>query len=1247
MKKNKWMVPFLVGGATLLAVGCEREQSVETGGIPGSRVIFSALTSYENSDATRTEYSGIVFGPSELTGTTNQVERIDWVSNDTHKDKFTVNYVAGTALNNSADYVVSSVNEENYNSRAGVVEADRSHILEWAGGSEHKFYAMYPTNTVNSDARLTVNRFQGVLYPSQPQTHTQSVKAADGTGPSWTRRLPNMDYAYMVAYAGTDNGMISGNSVTLPFRPAVTTFEFRLRRNAGEGGANIRYFKMISETAGDRTAKALTGQYSFDITSGDARGALWAGDAAVTVPAVTDANRVITVDFGEEGAVLPEASTTDYLDFTIFALPVSYNNLKIQLIDVNEKTREVALNDKSTGQGHAFQGGKKYVITNSSVPGEWIYVIEEIPDIVGYGHNPMLKPFSVKSYKYTKTDEHGVPTQVFPVAWKTQYTLDGETWIDLTSDGVNIPGPDGKWNATFKTDNLTGIGIGALVDTEDRTASIEGIAQGTIEGDEAAAAQRAKLATHALRGTSTNPFDLSIHPTYGTDIDQETTRTTANCYIISAPGVYMFPCVYGNAITKGLENKSAYWPAAATDAAIIDDAGVSTLDQVNTVYNTDDAGWRAYTPRFYNAINREIASPYILEDIRVTGKNAAVIWQDTEEGHEIVPFDEGNVGIIQKSIGGKTVDFIWFKVEPDNIKPGNFVIALRGSVPGVLSETWNILWSWHIWVTADDLTPQTLGNYEVMPRNIGWFDSNNGSSVQWPIRQIQYRVIQVEEDPKGQLDEEPFLVKQIGEAESTEPSVGGNVYYQWGRKDPFLPSTPDNKNHVWSYNHDYEGKFTMEGSGILKKDLNADYLDYGAGIREPFNPFSNVLSLGSIGGPAYPLQQMVSSTWTINTEVRGNFRADQAYYLQQAGFCSFDDWYQLESDKYYHNNPSSFNFGPYTLAAKETLIATGAIDDSDFEERVSGSGNWYLTSRIIGPFTLDEALSINVGAPSYNVGVNWLCPQVAGYAYFYLPDDIPYPWGPYDETQKENLVRAGFTEPTWITASASSGFSPYPASMRSKASNPSNLWNSYIYDEQTAGPSDVNKFKTIYDPCPPGFTVPSKQVFIGTLPADQMVRDYHTGTGKPLTKEVPNPVTDVFPGLTKQLLNSGDVNDKKGMDVAGVFLPYTGARIFRFDDYVPGSYNGTTGHPTVLYAEGVGSCGYYWTDNPLKIEYRDLDANPKDYTNIRLHWFYFDGYALIFGEDTDGYITNDWNFQSYSRPTAFSIRPMKDPKVSY
>lgn len=1249
MKNCKWMMASLLGGVMLLAAGCVKEKNVETGGIPGTRIVFSALTSYENSDATRTEYSG------ELYGTTDKIERIDWVANT---DKFTVYYAPGTASPQSADYLVTSVSADEHNSLAGVTEADKAEILAWADGSEHKFYGMYPPHSVNSTASLNVNHFQATLPAAQPQTHTQNVTVGTNT---WSRLLPNMNNAYMVAYAGTDNGMITGGSVKLPFRPAVTTFEFRLRRTAGEEGKNVRYFKLIS------AGHALTGQFSFDITGGDDRGGSWSN---LSVPSYSATNSVITVDFGTDGVAVPAHNATGYLDFTVFALPQNLNDLSIQLIDVAGKVRELPLKDKDASGAfttyHPFTGAKKYVISNTTVPGEWEYVIETSDDIVTYGHMPVSDlPFTVKSYKHSGST-------VIPVPWTLQYSIDGgSTWADFnasTKRTAVYSGTDPSpidWHLSFESDILGGLGTGNLTDVNPGVLDLLGTSDGKIQGDEVAAAQRAKLASHDARGTMANPFDLSKHPVYGV-IDNEVPQTTANSYVISAPGVYMFPCVYGNGLTEGHENISAYWPGNADDSysGVIGDNRSSNLKEVNVDHNNDDSYWRAYTPRFYNAINGEIESPYIFEDLGITSPSAIVVWQDTDEDngdfkHQIIPFSSDYVGLTDKTVGGKTVKYIWFKIDADRIKAGNFVLALRGKAGHLTSP--EILWSWHIWITPDDLTPDvvtnTSGTYGLMPKNMGWFDSDKGSVSQWPIRGMIFRAVQTESYGKDASNnplykDDTFTVTQIGDADETSPTVGGNVYYQWGRKDPFLPVAPDGSNHPVVYNSLFEDRIELTTNGIKEKNLGSTYLDYGASIREPYSPFKNEASINYIGGPVYPYKQVgtTETTWSFNSDDsrRHFFTLAQAANIETTPFCDHADWKYFEDGYLYHNNREWF-WGPYTDAEAQIMLANGFTTD-DF---TGSSNNWMLKSWKVGPFTQTQAETLC--NTRYNtLGVNyWLVASAGSLAdYCYLDEDVSFNLGPYNQAEATILMQNGY-DPTGVdfyTTSTPVGGDPYPASMRSKAANVTNLWNNYHYDEEPSGSSYTNKFKTIYDPCPPGFTVPVKQVFIGNRTFSDM--DRWTSPVNGMHMKI-SQASEVFAGMSPQLVNGVAGNpEKKGLQLSGgIFLPYTGARIFR-----------PVGGQNLLHAEGMGTAGYYWTDSPLRMDWRytrnpsaptynpayDTDAYHNESVMNVNFWFYFDAFGLIFGSDAeyDQYIDNSYRVQSYTRATAFSVRPMKDPKVT-
>ena len=58
--------------------------------------------------------------------------------------------------------------------------------------------------------------------------------------------------------------------------------------------------------------------------------------------------------------------------------------------------------------------------------------------------------------------------------------------------------------------------------------------------------------------------DLSLMDIYGNTVS----RTTANCYVVSKPGFYKIPMVYGNAIKNGATNRDSYI-SSATGTSIL------------------------------------------------------------------------------------------------------------------------------------------------------------------------------------------------------------------------------------------------------------------------------------------------------------------------------------------------------------------------------------------------------------------------------------------------------------------------------------------------------------------------------------------------------------------------------------------------------------------------------------------------------------------------------------------------------
>ena len=222
-------------------------------------------------------------------------------------------------------------------------------------------------------------------------------------------------------------------------------------------------------------------------------------------------------------------------------------------------------------------------------------------------------------------------------------------------------------------------------------------------------------------------------------------ENTANCYVIGAPGYYSFPLVYGNAIKDGAANSSAYTSAAASGSSIL-----------NPFVNHAGAG---------------IKAPY-LTDNGCTPAYAELVWQDASSLVSEIRYNTG-------SNGGN----ISFKVDKHTIQQGNAVIAVKDA-------SGTVLWSWHIWVTDEDVdnaievTNHQNVRYRFMPVPLGWCD---GETVTYGARGCKVRFTAGEQTADI----------AVSQNSSTVTTGGNHPYYQWGRKDPFRPSNGGNGNKTW------------------------------------------------------------------------------------------------------------------------------------------------------------------------------------------------------------------------------------------------------------------------------------------------------------------------------------------------------------------------------------------------------------------------------------------------------------------
>ena len=234
-------------------------------------------------------------------------------------------------------------------------------------------------------------------------------------------------------------------------------------------------------------------------------------------------------------------------------------------------------------------------------------------------------------------------------------------------------------------------------------------------------------------------------------------KNTANCYVIHNPGTYKFPTVYGNSIKNGTTNTKAYTSTKT---------GPNILTKSLTADGT------------------EITKPEI-EGI----KDACLIWQDTKDLISNISFDSAN-------------QYVKFEVKKETIHNGNAIIAVRDA-----SNT--ILWSWHIWVTEEDLTPVEITNkqnvkYSLLPVNLGW--CSEGEAIDYAQREVMVRIKQSNSNKIVEV-----ALTQTGYCEG-DRKAGNCTFYQWGRKDPMLgkDGTSSNKDKE-CFTTDAQYKFVPKG----------------------------------------------------------------------------------------------------------------------------------------------------------------------------------------------------------------------------------------------------------------------------------------------------------------------------------------------------------------------------------------------------------------------------------------------------
>ncbi len=227
-------------------------------------------------------------------------------------------------------------------------------------------------------------------------------------------------------------------------------------------------------------------------------------------------------------------------------------------------------------------------------------------------------------------------------------------------------------------------------------------------------------------------YDLSSHDIYGNlytlypGFKNGDLGTTANCYVVSAPGWYRFPAVYGNAFKGGADNTAAYTGHGGTNRLL----------------------------EFLDHNNAPITQPWI-PDISKKNKGrdgVSLVWEDAIDMIYAAGFADSNRAEEQKP-------FYW---EDPADPPGHGYIyfyvnqiAWSNAVIAAQSDDGTIVWSWHIWCVPDP--KNTLEEIAIEPNEQFGGGTSYGSNPNAPE---YYAGLPVRSSIPGNFDAgDPFVYK--------------------------------------------------------------------------------------------------------------------------------------------------------------------------------------------------------------------------------------------------------------------------------------------------------------------------------------------------------------------------------------------------------------------------------------------------------------------------------------------------------
>ena len=582
-----------------------------------------------------------------------------------------------------------------------------------------RFFAVYPSK--DSYSKLTIN----------DMTSTDNAPSVDFTVEPNVRDQKD----FMTACTGEVHYATQFEQPTtnLDFRHALTAIRFAV-------GQNLSWNKTIDRV--EIRNAIMKSKYKLSNAFNGA-GATWDNTGATRGTATLSG---LSVNTSSNPNVTIMGNTGD--NFTFYMIP--------QVLTGNSVTAYVHFTDNTeitaTLKGE-WKAGTTRTLKLSETNSTWNYVLTPT--------NP-----SAAAYDQTTTDNYGITSyRTAPngtqqaVAWKV---------VGYDADG------DGTFSMSEKPVWLTSL---SKTEGDGGTAADQGTATLTKDVTDLLAKRNNELKEATALGSAGAPYDLSLHNVQGATI----ARSTANSYVISAPGHYRIPLVYGNAIENGNNNPSSY--------------------------QTSNTGTYILS-NFQDHAGHAIDDPWI--EKTHGGANASV------DGAEVVWADAADL-VHSPSIthvGGE--GFLDFEVKASDIQSGNAVVAVTKS-DGAGSKI--VLWSWHLWFAPKDaldkikVTNHQNVNYYFTKEALGWKPTLWSGSTYSSARTVKVKVEQTVANNGTKaytvinITQNPGLVRR-----------GATTLYQFGRKDAF-PGVDASKLAANSHFTENAGDNMSIKNGIQHPDL--------------------------------------------------------------------------------------------------------------------------------------------------------------------------------------------------------------------------------------------------------------------------------------------------------------------------------------------------------------------------------------------------------------------------------------------